>query len=448
MRSDSFAPSSRLARLVVVLAGVSALSALAAPPPPPAEGEKKAEEKAAEPKKEKPSAEAKKGAEPKKGAEGKDDDGRADEKVTESVDDQARFLAGLPVPEGSPLAPYTKTAWWKSYAKGLDADWAKLREERLDKMGAWASKVVAPKIDGSAPVFYFFGGPDFLTMPVVYPNAPAWYLCGLEPLGKVPNLGSMGGEALAEAMRNLRLSLNSIIRLSFFKTNDMVGDLTRTELRGVVPLLYVFAARSNAKVLAVTRVEITDDGELKELGDKEKCVGVPGMHLRVQLEGHAAPQDLYYFKHNIADDVLKAGPGFLGYFKKVAPANTFLKAASFLLHRPKQFGTMHDFLFANSKSILQDDSGLPFASFAAKGWDVTLFGTYLRPRPPFTMRLQEDMQAAYKTGPVEPLDFVTGYRKTGESNLVLALPKGGGKPAAVEPAPEKAPEKAPAPAKP
>jgi len=239
----------------------------------------------------------------------------------------------------------------------------------------------------------------------------------------VPRMGGIAPAALDEDMRNLRSSFNSIIRLSFFKTNDMRDDLIRTELRGVLPLLYVFVARADAKLLEQTRVEIDDQGELKVLNETERCVGVPGVRLRIQRQGHPGTQDVFYFKHNVEDGVIKSGPGFLAFFKKYAPANTFLKAASFLLHRPKQFSLTRDFLLANSRSILQDDSGLPFASLSKEKWNLILFGTYLRPGPPFTSRLQPDVVEAFKAGPVEPLPFLTGYRRVNESNLVLAIPR-------------------------
>ncbi len=360
----------------------------------------------------------------------------------EPADDVARFLAGLPVPDGSPLKPLEESRAWKSYSKNLSADWAKLRAERLDKMAEWSKTVLRPKIDATRPVFYLFGGPDFMSVAELYPDAPAYLLCGLEPLGKMPRLSSLTRESLDESIDNLHKSINSIVRLSFFKTNDMSGDLTRTELRGILPILYLFVARSGATLLSETRVEIDETGTLKELGEKDKCTGIPGVRLRIQRPGHAGTQDVFYFKHNVEDDVITAGPGFFSFFKKHAPANTFLKAASFLLHRPKQFGKTHDFLVENSTSILQDDSGLPFASLAKGQFSLTLYGTYLRPRPPFTMRLQDDMTQAFKDGPVETLPFLTGYRHVGEANLVLAIPKpGGGKVGAPE-KPEATPAKA------
>ena len=343
----------------------------------------------------------------------------------ESLDDQARFLAGLPVAEGSPLKALQESKTYKRYAEHLDADWAKLKEERLDAMTAWRDAALAPKVDLKANVFYFFSGPDFLSMSVLYPDAPVYMLVGLEPLGRVPRLSSLGRESLDGSMANLRMSINSIVRLSFFKTNDMAGDLERTDLKGVLPILYLFVARSGATLKESAYVAITPDGSLRDLGPKDK-VGkdIPGVRLRFQRPGQEKLQEIVYVRHDVENYVVKNDPGFFKFYESHQPANAFLKAASFLLHKGERFSLLRDFILTHSASVVQDDSGLPFASLNDGKFKLTMYGVYLRPMPPFNTRLQKDMQDAFKAGPVEPLPFVTGYRHKSESNLVLAIPSG------------------------
>ncbi len=342
--------------------------------------------------------------------------------VQESLDDQARFLAGMPVSDASPLKTLEAEKGVQEYAKALDADWALLRKRRLDPMTEWRTTELAPKIDPKRNLYYLFGGPDFVSAAVLYPEAPVYVLAGLEPIGGVPELTKLKKGALDRGLANLRKSINSTVRSSFFRTNDMAGDLTRTDLRGVMPLLYLFIARSDAKLLEVKLIEIDPSGEVKELAPGAKPdKGVPGAHLRFQRAGHDQPQDLYYLRQNVENNVIDK-TGFFPFFKKFAPANSFFKAASFILHNSKRFSKAKDFMLENSASILQDDSGMPFAALAKK-WDYWLYGTYLRPLPPFTGHLQDDLVKAFKTGPVTPLAFVTGYRRQGQQNLVLAVPK-------------------------
>jgi len=43
------------------------------------------------------------------------------------------------------------------------------------------------------------------------------------------------------------------------------------------------------------------------------------------------------------------------------------------------FGTIRNFIFAHSRRIVQDDSGIPLAYFDPNKWNLRLFGTYLGP---------------------------------------------------------------------
>ena len=362
--------------------------------------------------------------------------------VQETFDDQARFLAGLPVSEGSPLAALTAGDDWKDYAKHMDTDWATLKQRRLDKMVEFAAaELVAPKIDPTANLFYFFGGPDLIGALVLYPEAPVYILCGLEPVGQVPRLSTLKKPALDKAIENLRRSIASTVRSSFFKTNDMAGDLTRTDLRGVLPLLYLFTARSDAKVLDVKMISVDDQtGEVKELGENEKAAAkdTVGVRMKIQRAGKDKAQEVFYLKQNVDNAVLAKTPGYFAFFKKYAPANHFFKAASFILHNAKRFSKTLDFVLENSLSILQDDSGVPFHAFGKGKWNFVLYGKYLRPLPPFQNHIQDDLTKAFKDGPVQPLPFVTGYRHPGESNLVLAMPV---KPGEAKPEDKKSEEK-------
>ncbi|MGC4119305.1 MAG: hypothetical protein QM765_33010 [Myxococcales bacterium] len=372
----------------------------------------------------------------------------------ETFDDQARFIAGLPVSEGSPLAEVEKDEQWQDYAKSLDKDWTKIRTKRLDAMSQFSSKELAPKIDPKANLFYFFGGPDFLSVSVLYPDAPVYILAGLEPIGFVPQISKMKQDRLDRSIDNLRKTIMNNVRASFFRTNDMSGDLTRTEFKGVLPVLELFAARADFKVLDVQYFELGDQGEEQVLadptkGDKKKPQGIK---LRLLKKGRDQEQVLYYLKQDVANSVLKNTPGFLAFFKKHAPANHFFKAASFILHDAKRFSTTRDFVMENALSILQDDSGVPFDQLRKPKekepkWTTHLYGKYFRPLPPFDKHYQDGLIKAFKTETVEPLPFVTGYRHEGEANLVLAIPKKAeeAKPAAAPAEPEKKEETKPTP---
>ena len=68
---------------------------------------------------------------------------------------------------------------------------------------------------------------------------------------------------------------------------------------------------------------------------------------------------LYYFSTDLSNSGVKAS-GFLKFCSTLAPGNSLIKSASYLLHSGN-FTTVRDFILANSATIIQDDSGIPLA---------------------------------------------------------------------------------------
>ena len=111
--------------------------------------------------------------------------------------------------------------------------------------------------------------------------------------------------------------------------------------------------------------------------------------------------------------------GFLKFCATLAPGNSLIKSASYLLHSGN-FTTVRDFLLANSATIIQDDSGIPLAYYSTKQWRFFPFGRYLGPIDEFPGRYQESYAALFRRA--QPIDFGIGYRwRTHESNLLLSV---------------------------
>jgi hypothetical protein len=335
------------------------------------------------------------------------------------ADDQARFLAGLQVPATSPLAALEATAQWKAHARAMDQGWARF-SHRLETMDAWAKDELAPRIHGDARLLYLFGGPDAVTPLRLFPDAPAYLLAGLEPVGRVPAPETLAPAARARALSGLLEALRSVIPASFFRTNEMGEDLHGDAIDGVQPILYLFIARCGGTLLAAERLELdAATGAERVLADGERRgPGVPAVRVRFQRDGHA-PQEMTYVRVDLSDEALEKTPGFLAYARAFAPANAFLKAASFILH-DNRFSKARALLVEASATVLQDDSGLPLRAFGKDGWDFVPYGTYLTPKPPFQRDYQPGLQKLF--GAARPLPFMIGYRKGAkESNLLLAL---------------------------
>jgi hypothetical protein len=127
---------------------------------------------------------------------------------------------------------------------------------------------------------------------------------------------------------------------------------------------------------------------------------------------------LYYFSTDLSNPGVKAS-GFLKFCATLAPGNSLIKSASYLLHSGS-FTTARDFLLANSATIIQDDSGIPLTYYSAKKWRFFPFGRYAGPISEFPGRYQESYASLFQRA--QPIDFGIGYRwRKNESNLLLSV---------------------------
>ncbi|HSY56398.1 MAG TPA: hypothetical protein VK834_08105, partial [Bradyrhizobium sp.] len=103
----------------------------------------------------------------------------------------------------------------------------------------------------------------------------------------------------------------------------------------------------------------------------------------------------------------------------LAPGNSLIKSASYLLHSGN-FSTVRDFILANSATIIQDDSGIPLGYYSQKKWRFLPFGRYAGPIGEFPARYQQSYAELFRRA--QPMDFGIGYRwRSHESNLLLSV---------------------------
>jgi len=340
------------------------------------------------------------------------------------ANDTARFLAGLPPSPGSPLAETAKEASWQEHSKFFDTAWASLEKNQLAKIRAWDATYIPDASASKSPVFYMFSGPDYLYVDTFYPNGSTYVLCGIEPTGKFPDVAKIRPGSLPQELHNLQVSLNSVLSFSFFITKDMKNDLQNHELGGTLPLIYIFLARSNKTINETGYVGIDADGKLQpwDTAATEHKGLTPGVKITFSQQNATEPQTLYYFSTDISDDGIKKS-GFLKFCKSLAPGNSFVKSASYLMHE-SYFSTIRSFLLDNSNTLVEDDSGIPVSYFTPDKWQVRYFGSYPGPIPIFKKYLQPLLFATYQNIHPVPLDFGIGYRHYAkQSTLILSTRK-------------------------
>jgi hypothetical protein len=330
-------------------------------------------------------------------------------------DDTARYLAGLAPSADSPVAKFTSDSTWQQHAKQFDSAWATLEKQQLSKVRVWSdANVKAP----ARPLFYTFSGPDFIYANAFFPNATTYVMVGLEPVGPIPAISDRTRHSLG----NLRGSLNTILNYSYFITSDMGSRLHQGELKGTLPILYVFLARAGKTIHEVSLVHLDKDGVAQEGATAPKgSRHDPGVKI-VFSGGSGGRQTLYYFSTDLSDAGTKSS-GFLKFCEKLGSGDALVKSASYLLHNGN-FSNVRNFLLARSNIIVQDDTGVPARYFKPEDWDLKPFGAYLGPIEIFKGMYQPHLQQIFQKGKPPKLDFGIGYRWRGhDSNILLAIKK-------------------------
>jgi hypothetical protein len=333
---------------------------------------------------------------------------------TVTANDTARFLAGMPPAADSPLTPLTRDPEWQRHARFFDAAFGELEQRQLSKIRAWSTtNLTAPK----PTMFYMFSGPDFLYADAFYGKATTYVLSALEPVGSVPDLTKLPRGGVGAALYNVERSMSSILSFSFFITKQMKVDLHAGELSGTLPLLYVFLARSGKTIRDVSLVALNDKGSAyfaNEPAGKNATRGV-----RIVFAGDdGGEKTLYYFSTDLSNGGVKSS-GFVKFCQTLAPGDSLIKSASYLLHKGN-FSLVRDFLLRNSATVIQDDSGIPLDNYNPKTWRFFPFGHYAGPIAEFPGRYQPQYAELFRRS--QPMEFGIGYRwRNYESNLLLAV---------------------------
>lgn len=369
--------------------------------------------------------------------------------VPEATPEQniAAYLAGMPVGPGSDLQPLTAQPAWQAFAADANKSWTNYDSTRTTKIEKWAATELDSVRAASPTVFYPFSGPDFLNVTTMFPRSQTYVLIGLEPVGTLPQRSTLENPLLFPA---LKASLWSVLNFSFFRTNDMAVDLNlkskkpdttllaqqkapvaknsqkQAKVDGVVPLLLLFAARTEHQVTGLRYIQLDAEGNIQEADSatirRPGLKVVPGVEVKLKTTS-GLEKTVVYLSADLSDWKLGiTKEAALKYVRNLGPVTTYVKSATYLMHK-SYFSKVRNLILERSNYILQDDSGIAMKYFPASDWQFTYYGTYKRPINLFAKQYQPALTAAYTDAahPPRPLPFGTGYNwRQNDSNLLLA----------------------------
>ncbi len=339
--------------------------------------------------------------------------------VSSPANDAARYLAGLPIAPGSALATLTQDPGWQEHARAMNQAFAQLERRQLNNIRIFRTEDIAPATQQNRTCIYLFSGPDFLYADAMFSDCTTYVLQGLETVDPLPNLATVPPAALAGTLQNIQSSLNTLLSFSFFKTKDMRQDFQKSQLKGVLPAICVFMARTGKIVEDIQYLSLDKAGNVVS----GFSGATRGAKITFSDPASGTEKTLYYFTSDLSDEAMKRNSGLLRFCQNLGPANSLLKAASYLLHSGG-FDTVRSFLLQDSAAILEDDSGIPVHFFTPDHWTLRFFGVYLGPIDLFKQYNQPDLHQFYATSSPKPLTFGFGYRwNSRTSTMFLAVKK-------------------------
>lgn len=336
------------------------------------------------------------------------------------LDNGARFIAGLEQLNPNSFSNLQDDSYWKEYRSSMDANWKKMYDSRLSKIQAWENNTFSKSIADSLTLFYPFSGPDFLHAFYLFPRAKTYLLAALEPIREVIPLDTISESQRDAFLDSLGSSLRDIFNKSYFITTHMEKDLK--QVKGVLPPLYFFIERSGFELLSQKFITIDAAGNETEVkGNQIHWQKTPGVKLVIRNRESQEIKTVYYFSVSISNGGLKDRASFVSFIKSHAPFNTFVKSASYLMHK-EVFTEIKKLITANSNHVFQDDTGIPYKYFKNKlEWSGQFYGEYVKPVSDFSSELyQPDLDSAYQAGGKKLLPFSLGYHwSTKKQNYML-----------------------------
>jgi len=339
------------------------------------------------------------------------------------ADDVARFLAGLPAQSDSPFAKLEHNSAWAKHRNELDSVWARIERERLPAMRAFQQTELGDRPTATSRVFYPFSGPDALTMAVFFPQSAVYVMISLEPAGTLPALKRFETKNLGTYLAATRSTLSSELNRSFFITRQMDRQFRGQVTDGLCLPILELLVRSHYTIQGFRYVRLDARGQIVERAPDYHApgkIGNKGVEIEFRSDADRSVHKLFYFSVNLEDARLKEDGPFLTFLSTLRGATTFLKATSYMMHKP-EFSIIRDHVLSESAAVLQDDTGVPYHYYLSRSWRVRLYGKYIRPYGKFRWLEQPDLRNAYLTQEPKPLSFRIGYGfHAVPSNLLLA----------------------------
>lgn len=345
-----------------------------------------------------------------------------------AINDSLNAIAKLITGTCSDCPAYKAVTGSKHYTEfsaAFSKRWHEFDSTRIQQLKGFRENELAKEIKPEPNLFYPFSGPDILYAGLFFPDAEKIVMIGLEPVGTLPDFAAMKGDSVKRYYSQLNTSLNAILKFSFFRTESMNKDLKHSEVDGTIHLLLLFLNGTGNNLVSAKPVTIDSLGRKQYIDSfaalKKSNYKTKGVEI-IFITPDNKVKELSYYSLNVVDIAMDSNRGFRTYLEGLRNFNTYLKGASYLLHK-SYFSVVRNVILNGASTIVQDDSGIAYRYFAQNSdvWTYKLYGDYTRPISLFKNAYQKDLDSLYRKQGSTPLGFGIGYNfKDKNSNLMVA----------------------------
>lgn len=314
------------------------------------------------------------------------------------------------------------------FSANFNKRWMSFDSSRLTNLRSFRENEIAKVVKKQTTLFYPFSGPDILHAQTFFPDADNYVMIGLEPVGSLPTFKSSQLDSLTHYYNRVNTSLDAILKFSFFRTVSMSKDLKNAEVDGTLHLLFLFLKRTGNLICSAKPVTVDSLGQVVYLNSFIELKKMKSLTKGVEIkftDKNNQPKTVSYFSLNAADGGMKQNKGFMTYLTNMGTVNTYLKGASYLMHK-SYFSMVRNVILNQSEHVIQDDSGIAFHYFTEsnRAWSYTFYGSYIRPIAMFSAFYQADLDSTYKQQGSKNIGFGIGYNfRDKNSNFMIATKK-------------------------
>ncbi|MGK7950564.1 MAG: hypothetical protein AB4368_17730 [Xenococcaceae cyanobacterium] len=344
-------------------------------------------------------------------------DSLIDLKRANKLTETAKFLAGIEIKPTSRLNKLKYESNWLEHHRFFAHSWSKLETEHLAEVRQWTRENLAEINNTDYSIFYPFSSADLLYAYSLFPQAREYILIDSKPIGTIPDLQNNSIVKIKEELQEVRDTLYPLFEFGFSSS-----DMPKIELddRGVLPILLVFIARTNSRILDLEYINLESQANVGV--NKEESI--PGVKISFIPKNQTEPRILYYFSAELDNRQLSNNFAISEFIGKADKLVTYLNTAAYSLYQ-EDFTQMKNLILTQSNYLLQDDSGMPLEAFDRDNWDLKFYGKYTQPIALFNKYYQPDLRRVYELDDdIVPLSFDIGYPTDEDrSNLMLARNK-------------------------